>query len=99
MNPSWIKATSWDSDMIRRLPPVSNRESIRLCSKVPKNKWKTKKLDFHVLAFPQAPVDRECFLEAATRNHGWLMSLWRWDLQVERTSTDNAKEVESGICS
>jgi hypothetical protein len=33
-----------------------------LLGMVLKNKWKTKQLDY-VLAFPQAPVDRECFMK------------------------------------
>jgi hypothetical protein len=43
--------------------PVATWESIRLLlGMVLKNKWKTKQLDY-VLAFPQAPVDRECFMK------------------------------------
>ena len=43
--------------------PVAQWESIRLVlTMILKNKWKTKQLDY-VLAFPQAPVERECYMK------------------------------------
>ena len=43
--------------------PVASWESIRiLLTLVLKNKWKTRQLDY-VLAFPQAPVEKECYMK------------------------------------
>jgi hypothetical protein len=58
----WIEATG-RVDYDQTFAPVATWESIRLLlGMVTQNKWKTKQLDY-VLAFPQAPVDRECFMK------------------------------------
>ena len=54
--------------------PVVTWESIRLLLAMNlRNKWKTRQIDY-VLAFPQAPVDRECYMEIPkgirTKNKG-----------------------------
>jgi hypothetical protein len=60
-----------------------------------KNKWKTKQLDY-VLAFPQAPVDRECFMKMPLGIT--VDEPGEWALRVKRISTARNKEDEYGTC-
>jgi hypothetical protein len=49
-------------DYDQTFAPVATWESIRLCWEWSRTNGRTKQLDY-VLAFPQAPVDRECFMK------------------------------------
>ena len=52
-----------EKDYGQTYAPVATWELIRiLLAIVLRNNWKTKQLDY-VLAFPQAPVERECFMK------------------------------------
>jgi hypothetical protein len=62
--------------------PVASLESVRiLLSLVLRHKWKTKQLDY-VQAFPQAPVERECYMRVPT---GIIIQApGQWVLRVKR---------------
>jgi hypothetical protein len=83
-------------DYDQTFAPVATWESIRLLlGMVLKNKWKTKQLDY-VLAFPQAPVDRECFMKMPLGIT--VDEPGEWALRVKRISTARNKEDEYGTC-
>ena len=59
-----------------------------------RNKWKTRQLDY-VLAFPQAPVERELYMQIPKGIR--VKGTTEYALKVDRTSMDRSKPVEYGI--
>jgi Reverse transcriptase (RNA-dependent DNA polymerase) len=62
--------------------PVASWETIRvLLAIILRQKWKTKQLDY-ILAFPQAPVERECYMSIPK---GIVISTpGKWVLRVKK---------------
>jgi hypothetical protein len=69
--------------------PVASWESVRiLLALVLSQKWNTKQLDY-VLAFPQAPVERECYMQIPK---GIVIhEPGEWVLRVNRNITAKSK--------
>jgi hypothetical protein len=74
--------------------PVATWEAIRvLLALVLRHDWKTKQLDY-VLAFPQAPVERECYMRIPK---GIVINATEeWALRVKRNIYGQSKLVGYG---